>query len=52
MRIELTEDQLAVQRMAREIAYEQVAPRARELGKKTEHPAEPGVRIGYRCAHS
>ena len=46
MRIELTEDQLAVQRMAREFADEQVAPRARELDEKAEYPTDLVAKLG------
>jgi butyryl-CoA dehydrogenase len=46
MKIELTEDQLAVQRMAREFADEQVAPRARELDERAEYPADLVAKLG------
>jgi butyryl-CoA dehydrogenase len=46
MKLEFTEDQLAVQRMAREFADEQVAPRARELDEKAEYPADLVAKLG------
>ena len=46
MKFEFTEDQLAVQRMAREFADEQVAPRAKELDEKCEYPADLVAKLG------
>jgi butyryl-CoA dehydrogenase len=46
MKLEFTEDQLAVQRMAREFADEQVAPRAKELDEKAEYPADLVAKLG------
>ncbi|MBI5489221.1 MAG: acyl-CoA dehydrogenase family protein [Deltaproteobacteria bacterium] len=46
MKLEFTEDQLAVQRMAREFADEQVAPRAKELDDKAEYPADLVAKMG------
>jgi butyryl-CoA dehydrogenase len=46
VKLEFTEDQLAVQRMAREFADEQVAPRARELDEKAEYPADLVAKLG------
>ncbi|MBI5499903.1 MAG: acyl-CoA dehydrogenase family protein [Deltaproteobacteria bacterium] len=46
MKLEFTEDQLAVQRMAREFADEQVAPRAKDLDEKGEYPADLVAKLG------
>jgi butyryl-CoA dehydrogenase len=46
MKLEFTEDQLAVQRMACEFADEQVAPRAKELDEKAEYPADLVAKLG------
>ena len=46
MKLEFTEDQLAVQRMAREFADEQVAPRAKELDEQAEYPADLVRKLG------
>jgi butyryl-CoA dehydrogenase len=40
MQFELTEDQEAVRRMAREFAREQIAPKAAEWDEKAEYPAD------------
>jgi butyryl-CoA dehydrogenase len=46
MNFDFTEDQLAVQRMAREFADEQIAPRARELDEQCEYPADLVAKLG------
>ncbi len=46
MKLEFTEDQLAVQDMARKFADEQIAPRAHELDEKAEYPADLVAQLG------
>ncbi len=46
MKLEFTEDQLAVQEMARKFAQEQVKPRARDLDEKAEYPADLVRQLG------
>ncbi len=46
MNFDFTEDQLAVQRMAREFADEQIAPRARELDEQAAYPADLVAKLG------
>jgi butyryl-CoA dehydrogenase len=46
MRLEFTEDQLAVQDMARKFADEQIAPRAHDLDEKAEYPEDLVRQLG------
>jgi butyryl-CoA dehydrogenase len=46
MKLEFTEDQLAVQDMARKFADEQIAPRAHELDEKAEYPEDLVRQLG------
>ncbi len=46
MKLEFTEDQLAVRDMARKFAVEQVLPRARDLDEKGEYPADLVAQLG------